>query len=133
MKRLFIIVSLFFLATSAYATHMRAGEITYKWINTSSDPNNPTYLTYEITIVTYTYTPSLADRPEYDISWGDGTTSTIYRNEKINLPDSISRNTYIGQHTFPGPYTYIISLEDPNRNGGVFNIPNSINVPFYIQ
>jgi len=124
MKRLFIIVSLFFLVVSAYATHMRAGEITYRHLNE---------LTYEVTILTYTFTPSPADRPEYEISWGDGTTSIIPRNEKINLPNDISRNTYIGQHTFPGPDTYIISLEDPNRNGGVLNIPNSINVPFYVQ
>lgn len=124
MKRLFIIVSLFFLVTSAFATHMRAGEITYKHINN---------LTYEFTIITYTYTPSPADRPEYEISWGDGTTSIIPRAQKINLPNDISRNTYIGQHTFPGYFTYKISLEDPNRNGGVINIPNSINVPFYIE
>jgi len=103
---------------------MRAGEITYVWKGG---------LTYEITILTYTYTPSLADRPDYEISWGDGTTSIIPRIQKINLPNDISVNNYVGDHTYPGPDTYIISLEDPNRNGGIKNIPNSINVPFYIQ
>jgi len=103
---------------------MRAGEITYVWKGG---------LTYEITILTYTYTPSLADRPSYEISWGDGTTSIVQRTQKINLPNDISKNTYIGDHTYPGPDTYIISLEDPNRNAGIINIPNSVEVPFYIQ
>lgn len=125
MRRLLgTILFLFLFTLSVFATHMRAGEISYKWISG---------LKYEITILTYTYTPSLADRPDYEISWGDGTTSVIPRVEKINLPNDISRNKYIGEHTFPGPDSYIISLEDPNRNGGILNIPNSINVPFYVQ
>ncbi|NTW31544.1 MAG: gliding motility-associated C-terminal domain-containing protein [Bacteroidetes bacterium] len=124
MKNFFPIIILFLFAKIAFATHMRAGEITYEY---------KSGLTYKITIVTYTFTPSPADRPSYDISWGDGTTSTINRNEKINMPDEISRNTYEGEHTYPGPDTYVISLEDPNRNGGILNIPESVNVPFYIQ
>jgi gliding motility-associated-like protein len=125
MRRFFAIVFfLLFVSSVSFATHMRAGEITYVWKGG---------LTYEITILTYTYTPSLADRPEYEISWGDGTTSIIPRIQKINLPNDISKNNYVGEHTYPGPDTYIISLEDPNRNGGVKNIPNSINVPFYVQ
>ena len=127
MKR---IISIFFLscifAANAFATHMRAGDITYRCLGG---------LTYEITIVTYTYTPSLADRPTYDISCGDGTTLTIPRVSKTSVPNTvdISENIYIGNHTYPGPDTYIISLEDPNRNAGVLNIPNSVNTPFYIQ
>lgn len=125
MKRILILILFFsFITLNLFATHMRAGEITYVW---------KTGLTYEITIVTYTYTKSPADRPFYDISWGDGKISTINRNEKIDLPNDVSKNIYIGQHTYPGADTYIISLEDPNRNGGVINIPNSINTPFYIE
>lgn len=118
---LFLIIS---IATYSYATHQRAGEITYKAISS---------LTYEITMVTYTYTPSPADRPELDISWGDGTTNVIYRVEKTNLSGDISKNVYKAQHTYPGPDSYIISMEDPNRNSGIVNIPNSVNVPFYIE
>lgn len=124
MRRLLLILAVIFTCYTTYATHMRAGEITYKYVSG---------LTYEITIVTYTYTPSLADRPDYEVFWGDGTSSIIPRIEKIDLPDDISRNTYVGTHPFPGPDTYIISLEDPNRNEGVVNIPYSVNVPFYIQ
>lgn len=111
--------------TLVFGTHQRAGEITYKAI---------TDLKYEFTIVTYTYTPSPADRPELLVNWGDGTFTMVQRTQKINLPNNISRNVYAGtQHTFPGQGAYTISLEDPNRNYGVLNIPNSVNVPFFLQ
>jgi gliding motility-associated-like protein len=58
----------------------------------------------------------------------------VLRTQKINLPNNISRNVYAGaEHTFPGQGAYTISVEDPNRNYGVLNIPNSVNVPFFIQ
>jgi gliding motility-associated-like protein len=126
MRRLLLILSILISGFSSFATHMRAGEITYKWISG---------LTYEITIVTYTYNQSQADRPYYDnFKWGDGTISTIYRIDSVTLPNTqIRKNLYIGQHTYPGPDTYIISLEDANRNDGIVNIPYSVNVPFYVQ
>ena len=108
-----------------FATHQRAGEITYKAISE---------LKYEFTIVTYTYTPSPADRPELTIRWGDGTSGVIPRTQKINLPNNISRNVYAGAiHIYPGQGTYTVTVEDPNRNYGVLNIPNSVNVPFFIH
>ncbi len=36
-------------------------------------------------------------------------------------------------HNYPGPGNYKISMEDPNRNAGVINIPNSVNQVFYIE
>jgi gliding motility-associated-like protein len=107
------------------ATHQRASEITYRHL---------TGLTYEITLISYTYTPSPANayRDYLTIDWGDGTFSEIPRIEIRTLPGDISYNRYKGQHTFPGPASYTISCEDPNRNGGILNIPNSINVPLFI-
>lgn len=125
MKRIILLFFCVHLSLFSFATHQRAGEITYFAI---SD------LKYEFTIVTYTYTPSPADRPELRINWGDGTSSMVIRTQKINLPNNISRNVYAGAvHTFPGQGTYVVSVEDPNRNYGVLNIPNSVNVPFFIQ
>lgn len=125
MKKIITIWIFLFLSLSvANATHQRAGEITFRHISG---------LTYEFTIVTYTYTPSPADRPELDIIWGDGTSATVSRIEKIDYPNDISRNIYISNHTFPAPGNYTISMEDPNRNYGVINIPNSVNIPFYIE
>ena len=58
MKNIIIIISLFALtALQTFATHNRAGEITYKHISG---------YTYEFTLITYTYTPSLAQREELE-------------------------------------------------------------------
>jgi len=107
-----------------YATHERAGEITFKHLGG---------LSYEVTILTYTFAPSPADRPELEIKWGDGTTDILPRIERVDLPNDIRRNVYKGEHTYSGASTYVLSLEDPNRNYGILNIPNSVNIPFYIE
>ncbi len=114
-----------FTPAVVFATHQRAAEITFRHI---AD------LTYEITLISYTFTPSQANayREYLTINWGDGYVNQIQRKEEIFLPDDITYNKYIGRHDFPGPATYIISCEDPNRNGGIINIPNSINTPLYI-
>ncbi len=125
MHRLKIIIILLWVFTiTAQATHQRAGEITYRHLIN---------YTYEVTILTYTYAPSPADRPELEIKWGDGTSSVLPRSEIIDYPDDIRRNMYVGTHTYNGNDTYIISMEDPNRNYGVINIPNSVNVPMYLE
>jgi len=134
MKKYLIPLLLFFwFANPAWATHERAGEISFKYISG---------LTYEITIVTYTYAPSPADRYELEISWGDSTRSILQRSNgeltglgyfgEIIGPD-LKKNLYIGIHTFPGAATYKITLEDPNRNYGIQNIPNSVEIPFFIE
>jgi gliding motility-associated-like protein len=125
MKKFLLLLCILMLYSLAHATHQRAGEITYKAIS---------QLQYEFKIVTYTYTPSPADRPQLNIDWGDGTSQTVLRTSKVDLPNNISRNEYAGIiHTFPGQGSYIVSVEDPNRNYGVLNIPNSVNVPFFIR
>ncbi|MCK9498759.1 MAG: gliding motility-associated C-terminal domain-containing protein, partial [Bacteroidales bacterium] len=53
--------------------------------------------------------------------------------EEIFLPDYYKRNKYVGTHTYPGPGIYQIVVEDPNRNLGVNNIPNSVNTMFSIS
>jgi len=126
MKKILSIILVLFLAIELFATHNRAGEITYRQI---SD------LTFEITVITYTATgPSwTADRPELEVEWGDNTSSILPRSEEIFLPDYYKRNKYVGTHTFPGPGIYVIVVEDPNRNLGVSNIPNSVNTIFSIS
>lgn len=107
------------------ATHNRAGEITYVQL---SD------LTYEITIQTFTYTLSFADRPTLNVEWGDNTTSVAQRIlPNLILPNYYRRNIYKVTHTYPGPGVYKIVVQDPNRNAGVKNIPNSVNVIFSIS
>lgn len=115
----FLIISGFSL--SLYATHNRAGEITYTHV---AD------LTYEFTITTYTDPNSLADRDALYIDWGDGTGDTLFRNSIETLTDYIQKNEYIGQHSFSGAGEFVISMVDPNRVENILNIDGSVNVPF---
>jgi len=123
MRKSLILAVLVFNFLVLSATHNRAGEITYVQI---SD------LTYEFTITTFTYTLSFADRQQLDVNWGDNSISTAQRIEKVTLPNYYRRNVYKINHTFPGPGVYRVVVQDPNRNYGVMNIPNSVNVVFSI-
>ena len=126
---------------NAFATHNRAGEITYRKLNGT---------TYEITVTTYTDTRSTqADRCEIGIKFGDGKEDTIPRinhtggapcNPSVScscmgdgIGNSIKKNVYQTRHTYAGPGTYIISMEDPNRVEGIKNIPKSVGIPFFIK
>ncbi len=111
------------------ATHNRAGEITYIQL---SD------LTYEITVTTFTYTLSFADRQQLDVNFGDNSIGTAPRINGPNqtgeiLPNYYKKNIYKIIHTYPGPGVYKVFMQDPNRNQGVKNIPNSVNVIFSIS
>lgn len=126
MKRSITLGLFLFNFLALFATHNRAGEITYVQV---SD------FTYEVTITTFTYTLSLADRPQLDIDWGDNTISTAQRDPSkiVKLPNYYQKNVYVIRHTFPGPGIYRLVVQDPNRNLGVKNIPNSVNVVFSIS
>ena len=135
MKRLFVLFLFTFFAINTYATHNRAGEITYK----QTGP-----LTYEVTITTYTNTQGTdVDRCELVIHWGDNTESTLYRTKGPHIANNcshngdmvdnyIKKNIYIGEHTYSAPSIYTLYMLDPNRNEGVLNITNSVDEPFYI-
>lgn len=108
-----------------FATHNRAGEITYEHIGG---------LQYRATITTYTKTSaSAADRPELEIKWGDSALDTLQRDQIIILDNDAQKNLYYGVHTYSGPGTFVISMEDPNRNAGVVNIPSSVSTVFFIE
>jgi len=125
MKRfLYLLFILVVSCTELLATHNRAGEITLTQIDD---------LTYEINITTFTYTLSAADRPRLEVSWGDNSYSYAERQSITRLPNFYQKNIYVTRHTFPGAGTYEIVVQDPNRNLGVKNIPNSVNVVFSIK
>ena len=126
VKKIFFCILLIGITFYSYATHNRAGEITYEQLSG---------LTFRITIITYTATgpEECADRPELDIYWGDNTKSTLPRVEEVQMQQYIKRNKYIGIHTFPGPGLYTLVVEDPNRNSGIKNIPNSVYTVFCIS
>ncbi|MCB9192754.1 MAG: gliding motility-associated C-terminal domain-containing protein [Flavobacteriales bacterium] len=128
MKQVFAIVLLMFAAIGAKATHNRAGEITVEFLGG---------LSVRATVTTYTVPDSPADRPFLEVNWGDGNIDTVPRvnggGEGVIIQQGVKKNIYIYEHTYNSASTYRISMEDPNRNGGIINIPNSINVPFYIE
>lgn len=124
IKRFLILTLFSFWFLNLSATHNRAGEITYVQLSA---------LTYKITITTFTYTLSYADRPQLTVEWGDNTTSVAGRDSIFSLPNYYQKNVYTTTHTFPGPGVYKIVVQDPNRNFGVKNIPNSVNVVFSIR
>jgi gliding motility-associated-like protein len=123
---------------SLRATHNIAGEITYRCLGGSQ---------YEITVATYTNSSSPADRCELVVDFGDGVEQVVPRSNGFqticpnnnqhdgeSLPNfsNTKKNYYIVTHTY-SPGTYIVSIKDPNRVTGIENIPNSVNVPFYLQ
>jgi gliding motility-associated-like protein len=124
LKKIVLLCLALLAVVNLKATHNRAGEITYVQL---SD------LSYEITITTFTYTLSFADRPTLNVEWGDNSTSIAPRISMLTLPNYYRRNIYKITHTFPGPGIYKIIVQDPNRNQGVKNIPNSVNVVFSIS
>ena len=130
IKKTTILFIFFIQVLMAFATHNRAGEITYRQI---SD------YTFEFTITTFTNTKPMsdgtlpADRPSLPINWGDGKSDILPRVGITKLSDSYQKNVYAGLHTYAGPATFEIFVEDPNRNEGVQNIPNSVLTVFSIK
>lgn len=118
---LFLLVSV-----RCFATHQRAAEITYKWIGGN---------TYEFTLTCYTFTPSAAgvQRDSLLLDWGDGSDTYVPRVVFQELGDDYTLNIYRSNHTFSSSGTYVISMEDPNRNYGIVNVPNSVSIPMYIE
>lgn len=121
-----VIGLLIFQVVTAWATHNRAGEITYTHLEGN---------TYRVTITTYTKASAEADRPYLKIRWGDESSNvtdaqldSLWRvngsGNGENIGNDTKKNLYIGDHTYAGPGSFIISVEDPNRNGGIVNINN---------
>ena len=105
---LFITVSLF--RFPLFASHNRAGEITYRQLG------GVLAFTFEITLTTYTKTSSRdADRPEAQIFFGDNTTQTAPRIiEDSTIGNDTKKNVYKFKHQYPGACKYVINYRDPN-------------------
>ncbi len=128
------------LALPLFATHNRAGEITVEQVGDCSES-----LRVKITVVTYSKTSSFqADRDSVTVCFGDGFCNpSVYRVNGAGSPfpkgqpleNDIKKNIYIAFHTYPSRGTYVISMNDPNRNGGILNVnfPNSEQIRFHLQ
>lgn len=140
MKKILLFTLLCTIRLVSFATHNRAGEITYKHISG---------YTYKITVTTYTKESSKpADKCSLTIHFGDGDTNVFYRMngpkgtlcngsipEGESLGNDVKKNIYEGIHTYPGPNTYVITMEDPNRNSQICNFSGSSSdqISFFLR
>jgi gliding motility-associated-like protein len=121
--------------TSLRATHNIAGEITFTCVNGNQ---------YEVLVTTYTNYPSIVDRWTLTVHFGDGDSAVVPRSNGVlfNGPNGegegevlsnygAKKNEYRVLHTY-SPGTFWITMTDPNRVMGIDNIPNSVNIPFYL-
>lgn len=138
-KPILLTLCLLLYGTQVFATHNRAGEITY-----THKPDAENRYRYEIVLTTYTKEGSNVDRDSLVIHWGDNTESNIGRNNGPMIDDNfkgesvgndIRKNTYSGVHSYPGPGEYLLWMQDLNRIDSIININfgNSMNEPFYIE
>ena len=137
MKKIFVLFLFSILSSNLFATHVKAGEITYTQL---------TGLTYKINVNVYTNTDPLttqADRCYLIVYFGDGDSAMAPR---VNGPSLLcttadgemfathsKKNIYETTHTYSGNGLYIITMEDPNREAGICNIPNSVDQSFFIR
>lgn len=143
MKYLILSIVTFFAfiadSTPVFATHNRAGEISYV-----SDPLPGQPYRYRITINTYTKfgnpDSDAADRDSLEINFGDGSPLALApringNGQVIDAQQGVKKNVYQIAHAYASPFNYVISMQDPNRVSDIINIQfgNSVNIPFYIQ
>lgn len=124
MRSLTLLAVLLFFSGNVSATHNIGGIITYRHLTDN---------TYEATITTYTNSNSPADSPMLELFWGDGTSDTLSRISSTPIGNDVVMNIYIGNHDYASEGNYTLYIENPNRNSGIINIPNSINMPLHIE
>lgn len=79
------------------------------------------------------------------VCFGDGVNGRLLRSngpcngfctpycDGLSLAPGIKKNEYLTQHTYPGPGSYKLCFRQPNRNAGINNISNSVNVLFQLE
>lgn len=145
MRKFLLLISFLLVSVATvFATHNIAGEITYEPVGSAV---NGVCLTYKIRVTTYTNSLSQADRCDLEVQFGDGSAVRVPRSNGATggacgsagqgsllsgYPDT-KVNYYDVIHTYPASGTYKIIIVDPNRISNIDNIPNSVNVPFYLE
>ncbi|HEU5290814.1 MAG TPA: gliding motility-associated C-terminal domain-containing protein [Cyclobacteriaceae bacterium] len=115
------------------ATHLRAGQIRVIRDGCSS-------LRVTVTVTVYTDTGCgggcvLFGGVQDVLDFGDGSSVLVPETPNTPYPGAVNVGfaSYSIGHTFPGPGRYTISYLEPNRNGGVLNMNNSIGTTFYLE
>lgn len=125
---LLILWSLLVPATT-YASHYRAGEITYEQI---------TERKYKITAFTYTDPTQEANVNTVSVTlfFGDGTSQVVARTRKATLSAKVQLNVYEVIHEYISEgQSFLISLSDPYRVDGIKNINRTLTgqIMFYVE
>ena len=127
-----LFVILFIVATTAQATHLVGGQLSYYSDTTAT--HNP--LRYFFKLVTYQDGNSVPDSPEATLELGDGVSHTSARVSKTPISNAcgfVFQNTYFFEHTFPGPGTYTAVYRDLNRGKNIVNLSQSDLQSFAIK
>ncbi|MGE0636944.1 MAG: T9SS type A sorting domain-containing protein [Bacteroidia bacterium] len=122
-KVLSLFVFLLLNLLNSFATHNSGGIITYRHISGT---------TYEATVITYAISGSISDTIGLELYWGDGSMDTIPLVNDTLTSDFI-KNIYTGTHTYSSDGSYVLHVQLENWSSGIINLPNSVNVPFYLE
>lgn len=136
-KNYFLFFLLLLSPVLAWATHIRAGEITATRIS-------GTQLTYRIMLVTYTdeIGGKAANDQEVAVTFNLGFSTnrvekiTARRKERVMINRATARNVYDTTYTFPAAGYYTIGVSIVNRNDNTINLPaatGSQSISFYVQ
>lgn len=116
---------------SAYATHLRAGEITAVRVGCSGR-------TFIVTITVYIDTESgvqFGGAGEI-LHFGDSTWVEVPDTQTTPRPDlgeNMGMATYTIEHTYAGPGKFLLRYSEPFRNGGVLNLATPLETMFYLE
>lgn len=118
---------LIILITNAFGTHIRAGYISAKPLSC---------LEYEITIRVFTDTSSPIKFGEGELRFGDGILHTTPEMPNTFPPGpyrEVGFVEYTIKHTYEAAGAYLISYTEANRNAGILNLTNSVNIAFHTE
>ena len=127
MLKVFTILLFFTIGLSAYASHIRAGEITSRRIDAIA-------LTYEFTFTGFRDTNSIISMGKGEFDFGDGTTqSGDFEILTEDIGNGVEKVEFKIVHTYQSANTFLVSYSEEFRNSDIINMDNSANTPFYVE
>jgi hypothetical protein len=131
-KQVFFLILTGLFPILLQATHLRSGHISVKRLS-------PSNYTCRITITVYTNTGSpVSFGGDFDyLDFGDGTPPVLVPETPSTTSSALGPGVgvalYSIDHTYSSPGQYIISYQEPYRNGGIINMDNSLTTLFMLE
>ncbi|MDN5210709.1 T9SS type A sorting domain-containing protein [Fulvivirgaceae bacterium BMA12] len=124
-----LLLLLCYSSYNCYATHLVGGELKVDKVPGPS-------LTYKITLSAYVSGSATANLSG-TLFYGDGASIDLGSDDFSKTYEPLGDDrifvNYEILHTYGGPGAYLVRLEESNRNGGILNMTNSAQTPFYIE